>query len=128
MQIGESPETVSSCVEYSKAYQGKDHSIVSEQHIVYNLIDNGGRRSGVDRRRFSYSGYIPERRSGKDRRNDDDRRCGTERRSGRERRSVEDRRMKDARVVVLEDYRSGKDRRESRDRRSGADRRDFMIL
>jgi hypothetical protein len=39
----------------------------------YLLIDNGGRRSGGDRRAFNYSVHIPERRendrrSGKDRR------------------------------------------------------------
>jgi hypothetical protein len=38
------------------------------------LRDNGGRRSGLDRRQFSYSGYLPERRSGKDRRYGPDRR------------------------------------------------------
>ena len=36
--------------------------------------DNGGRRSGGDRRKYSYTLYIPERRSGKDRRNGKDRR------------------------------------------------------
>ena len=36
--------------------------------------DNGGRRSGVDRRQFSYKDHIPERRSGKDRRSGNDRR------------------------------------------------------
>ena len=42
--------------------------------------DNGGRRSGQDRRRFAYSNHIPERRLGKeyglsrDRRNGEDRR------------------------------------------------------
>jgi hypothetical protein len=38
------------------------------------LRDNGGRRSGLDRRQFSYSGYLPERRSGEDRRAGSDRR------------------------------------------------------
>lgn len=38
------------------------------------LRDNGGRRTGLDRRQFSYSGYLPERRSGKDRRLQLDRR------------------------------------------------------
>jgi len=38
------------------------------------LSDNGGRRLGFDRRMFSYSGYIPERRSGRDRRNGPERR------------------------------------------------------
>ena len=38
------------------------------------LVDNGGRRSGIERREFSYDSHIPERRSGKDRR------CGLDRR------------------------------------------------
>ena len=38
------------------------------------LIDNCGRREGLDRRHFSYSIHIPERRSGRDRRNRKDRR------------------------------------------------------
>ena len=33
-----------------------------------HLMAKGDRRSGKDRRRFSYTAYIPERRSGKDRR------------------------------------------------------------
>ena len=41
------------------------------------LHDNGGRRSGVERREFSYYGHIPERRSGKDRRSGIDRRLKT---------------------------------------------------
>jgi hypothetical protein len=32
------------------------------------LLDNGERRSGVERRQFSYDYHIPERRSGNDRR------------------------------------------------------------
>jgi len=36
--------------------------------------DNGGRRSGFDRRQFSYSGHVPERRSGEERRSGNDRR------------------------------------------------------
>jgi len=34
--------------------------------------DNGGRRSGGDRRNYSYTLHIPERREGDDRRNEDD--------------------------------------------------------
>jgi len=37
-------------------------------------LDNGGRRSGGDRRNYSYTLHIPERRSGKERRSGDDRR------------------------------------------------------
>ena len=39
-----------------------------------SLRDNGGRRSGRDRRQFSYAGHIPERRSGHNRRSGMDRR------------------------------------------------------
>jgi hypothetical protein len=38
------------------------------------LIDKGGRRVGAERRSFSYTYYIPERRSGMDRRSVADRR------------------------------------------------------
>jgi hypothetical protein len=38
------------------------------------LPDNGGRRTGIDRRQFSYTLHIPERRSGKERRSELDRR------------------------------------------------------
>ena len=41
------------------------------------LIDNGGRRLGIDRRQFSYLIHIPERRSGKERRSGLDRRLKT---------------------------------------------------
>lgn len=52
------------------------------------LNDNGGRRSGIDRRQFLYSTYIPERRLNEDRRKISDRRTqnrvfeGTDRRRG----------------------------------------------
>jgi len=36
--------------------------------------DNGGRRLGIERRQFSYTQHISERRSGKDRRSGNDRR------------------------------------------------------
>ncbi|GAH16127.1 unnamed protein product [marine sediment metagenome] len=38
------------------------------------LFDNGGRRSGIDRRQFTYAIHIPERRSDMDRRSSVDRR------------------------------------------------------
>ena len=41
---------------------------------MLKLRDNGGRRSGVERRCFSYTLYIPERRSSTDRRSGKDRR------------------------------------------------------
>lgn len=60
--------------------------------------DNGGRRTGIERRHFSYSAHIPERRSGEDRRSGKDRRSGVDRRTpnssftGSERREGKDRR------------------------------------
>jgi len=42
--------------------------------MKHALLDNGGRRSGFDRREFSYTAYIPEQRSGKERRSGLDRR------------------------------------------------------
>lgn len=38
------------------------------------IADNGGTRAGTDRRKFQYTVYIPERRSGRDRRKGLDRR------------------------------------------------------
>ena len=37
--------------------------------------DHGDRRFNTDRREFSYTAYLPERRSGKDRRRASDHRC-----------------------------------------------------
>jgi hypothetical protein len=47
------------------------------RRVDLTLRDNGGRRSGIERRKVSYFYHIPERRSGMDRR------CGQDRRSGR---------------------------------------------
>ena len=44
------------------------------------MKDNGGTRSGTDRRKFQYTAYIPERRSGKNRRKGFDRRSPIPRR------------------------------------------------
>ena len=38
-------------------------------HLGYSIKDKGNRRSGIDRRHFTYLSYIPERRSGQERRN-----------------------------------------------------------
>ena len=54
------------------------------------IAENGSRRSGIDRRGFSFTAYLPERRSGKDRRTGFNRRSGIERRSLK--RSTDDRR------------------------------------
>jgi hypothetical protein len=42
--------------------------------VQTSLLDNGGRRLGVDRREFSYTLHIPERRQDEDRRTGPDRR------------------------------------------------------
>lgn len=91
--------------------------------IDAGLRDNGGRRSSIDRRRFSYSGHIPERRSGEDRRIDLDRRMGIDRRCDPDRRSGIDRRTGRAQVIDLLNVRSGKERRRLEDRRTGEERR-----
>jgi hypothetical protein len=44
---------------------------LTKQNTSY---DNSGRRSNSDRRQFSYTSYIPERRSDVDRRSGKDRR------------------------------------------------------
>ena len=47
---------------------------MSEKGQNATSTDNGGRRLGGDRRKYSYTLYIPERRLGKDRRDGKDRR------------------------------------------------------
>ena len=60
----------------------------------FGFKDNGGRRSGIERREYSYTAHIPERRSGTDRRSGVDRRSvlsvwsGIEGRNGNERRKA----------------------------------------
>ena len=58
--------------------------------------DNGGSRSGLERRTFSYTQFIPERRSGKDRRKGFDRRSSIGRRRGYDRRHNQDNRYLNA--------------------------------
>jgi hypothetical protein len=54
------------------------------------FIDNGGTRSGAERRRFSETEHMPERRRRYDRRSGADRRrfLNKKRKRGRERRSI----------------------------------------
>ena len=56
-------------LESKEILSAKEISIL--KHVI---IDNNGRRSGVERRQFSYNGHIPERRFSKDRRSGRDRR------------------------------------------------------
>lgn len=68
---------------------------------------------GFDRRQFSYTAHIPERRSGMERRTGFDRRCGKDRRVFNDPRGAEARK----------DANPGGDPRRRRERRSGLDRR-----
>jgi len=67
---------------------------------VLAIIDYGGRRSGIERRQFSYTEHIPARRSNKDRR------CSLDRRSGLDRRTIED-----SMKIIKVDGKKNKDRR-----------------
>lgn len=66
----------------------------SNAFILEIAVDKGCRRSGMDRRQFSYDAHIPERRYGQDRRGGKDWRNGfvcqtnQERESGIERRAA----------------------------------------
>ena len=48
--------------------------IEKKQNGTGTSTDNGGRRSGGDRRIYSYTLHVPERRDGADRREGNDRR------------------------------------------------------
>ena len=56
--------------------------------MEFKLADNGGTRIGIERRKFHYTAYIPEKRSGMDRRKRFDRRSLMTRRGESERRIV----------------------------------------
>jgi hypothetical protein len=51
---------------------------MASSKIRWDMMDAGGRRTGIDRRCFSYSSHIPERRCDKDRRSYKDRRSGSD--------------------------------------------------
>lgn len=53
---------------------------MTDSKAGFPFVDNGGRRLGIDRRQFSYTAHIPERRKSKDRRRGEDRRSDIERR------------------------------------------------
>jgi hypothetical protein len=72
---------------------------VNISNIIWELRDYGGRRSGIDRRYFSYSDHIPERRRFVDRRTLENRRSG------------QDRRFPDIQKIGMTDKRRGVDRR-----------------
>lgn len=57
-----------------RAQEAAEKSTGPSETGVVALCDKGGRRVGFERRRYSYTCYIPERRSGEDRRTGGDRR------------------------------------------------------
>ena len=95
---------------------------MSDKFLSYNLRDSGGRRTKIERRRFSYAEHIPERRSGEDRRISDERRCGEDRRREEDRRSGVDRRAS-MRLGKVPRERRGKSRRHAAE-----DRRPSPVL
>lgn len=82
---------------------------------ILNLIDNGGRRTGIKRREFSYTYHVPDRRT------EGDRRSGVDHRSGSERRN--DTGRKSGKIIFKKIKRPENDLRNGIDRRSGLDRR-----
>lgn len=96
-------------------------SELSDAQVLFNLRDNGGRRSGIERRRFSYSNHIPERRSG------EERRIISDRRSIKDRRSAVCSKDGESKVIHVK-FKDSRERPSVKDRRSGTDRRDFMLL
>jgi hypothetical protein len=76
-----------------REYDNQLFSPAKEVRHLYNMkmdlkmTDNGGTRTGFDRRKFKYTAYIPERRSGMDRRKGLDRRSGLAPKRGSERRN-----------------------------------------
>jgi hypothetical protein len=90
-------------------------------YFSYDLSDHGGRRIGLERRRFSYAEHIPERRCGEDRRSGIDRRTGVDRRNGMDRRAATERR-----ATERGDRRETPNRRGADERRDSDDRRAVM--
>jgi hypothetical protein len=54
-----------------------ENHTMAELNFSNGLFDNGGRRSGIERRRFQYTSHIPERRTAHERRSGFERRCET---------------------------------------------------
>ncbi len=51
-----------------KTPRNNDDIAEDPSHLGYSVKDKGDRRSGIDRRHFTYLSYIPERRIGVERR------------------------------------------------------------
>ncbi len=71
---GNSPDTWSIHSRPTDSAGNIEENAMNEKKQNATSIDNGGRRSGGDRRKYSYTLHVPERRSGDDRRSVKDRR------------------------------------------------------
>jgi hypothetical protein len=89
---------------------------MSISETVIALVDNGGRRLGIDRRQFSYTSHIPNRRLNEDRRIETDRRGVEDRRSGVARRELNG--ILKKMINPENDLRKTKDRRNEFERRA----------
>ena len=71
---------------------GQEKGVAGVRHSndMNFFMGRGERRSGIERRAFSYDVHVPERRAAKDRRTRTDRRSGRDRRSGEDRRGLVD--------------------------------------
>jgi len=79
---------ITSLVNKKVKMQTKGFTEVLKSKVFFFEKDNGGRRLGIERRQFSYSTHIPERRCGEDRRSGLDRRNDISRRMEEERRAA----------------------------------------
>lgn len=61
--------TIASALQEESAPQGRVSMRTDNQRAQSSVHWNRDKRSGIERRRFSYNAHIPERRSGLDRRN-----------------------------------------------------------
>ena len=82
------------------------------------ISDHGGRRSGIERRRFNYAAHSPERRKSNDRRGLPDERRSMDRRTLIERRT-------DKGQDIVTGWSGPKDRRAQGERRIGNERQLF---
>ncbi len=53
-----------------KTPRNNDDIAEDPSHLGYSVKDKGDRRSGIDRRHFTYLSYLPERRRGQERRSE----------------------------------------------------------
>ena len=86
---------------------------MSGSKVIFFRGDNGGRRLGINRRQFSYSFHIPERRYDQDRRTDD-----PDPRASQDSRNNQSRRRDLIEFNVSHNVRSDSDRRSFVERRA----------